>query len=68
MDKKISTELTNLVLSCLIDGGTEKKKITLDEAAYTLECWREEGNEIAEEFPDLTAEEFMTAWNSCVTE
>ena len=56
-------DLMNLCYSCLIDGTGEHAPITLDEAAYTLQCWQEEGNELAEETKDLTAQEFMDAWN-----
>ena len=56
-------DLMNLCYSCLIDGTGEHAPITLEEAAYTLQCWKEEGNELAEETADLTAEEFMDAWN-----
>ena len=66
MPKKISTKATDLAISCLIDGSTEDHKITLEEAAYTLQCWKEEGGELAEGTEDLTAEEFMEAWNSYV--
>ena len=53
-------DLMNLCFSCLIDGTGEHAPITLEDAAYTLQCWQEEGCELAE---DLTAEEFMDAWN-----
>ena len=56
-------DLMNLCFSCLIDGTGEHAPITLEEAAYTLQCWQEEGNELAEETKDLTAQEFMDAWN-----
>ena len=56
-------DLMNLCFSCLIDGTGEHAPITLEEAAYTLQCWQEEGGELAEETADLTAEEFMDAWN-----
>ena len=56
-------DLMNLCFSCLIDGTGEHAPITLDEAAYTLQCWQEEGGELAEETADLTAEGFMDAWN-----
>ena len=56
-------DLMNLCYSCLIDGTGEHAPITLDEAAYTLRSWQEEGNELAEETADLTPKEFMDAWN-----
>lgn len=56
-------DLMNLCYSCLIDGTGEHEPITLEEAAYTLQCWQEEGNELAEDTKDLTAQEFMNAWN-----
>ncbi len=56
-------DLMNLCFSCLIDGTGEHKPITREEAEYTLKCWQEEGNELAEETEDLTAERFMDAWN-----
>lgn len=61
-------ELMNLCYSCLIDGTGEHKLITLEEAEYTLKCWQDEGNELAEETKGLTAEEFMGAWNIVYTE
>lgn len=57
------TDLMNLCFSCLIDGCGEHKPIALEEAAYTLRCWREEGAELAEETEGVTAQEFMDAWN-----
>ena len=56
-------DLMNLCFSCLINGCGEHKPITLDEAAYTLQCWQDEGSELAEDTKDITAEEFMDAWN-----
>ena len=56
-------DLMNLCFSCLIDGTGEHAPITLDEAAYTLQCWQEEGSELADETAGLTAEAFMDAWN-----
>lgn len=57
------SDLYNLAYSCLIDQTGEHGYITLEDAAYTLECWREEGNELAEETADLNAADFMRAWN-----
>ncbi len=56
-------DLMNLCFSCLIDGCGEHRPITPDEAGYTLRCWREKGNELAEETEGLTAQEFADAWN-----
>ncbi len=56
-------DLMNLCFSCLIDGTGSHALITLDEAAYTLQCWQDEGGELARLTADLTAEEFMDAWN-----
>ena len=56
-------DLMNLCYSCLIDGTAEHRPISLEEAGYTLQCWKEEGNELAEETEGLTADEFMKAWN-----
>ena len=61
-------ELVNFCYSCLIDGGGEHSPITLEEAEYTLRCWREEENELANDTADLTAPEFMSAWNSVYRE
>lgn len=57
------SDLYNLAYSCLIDQTGERGYITLEDAAYTLECWREEGNELAEETRNLNAADFMRAWN-----
>ena len=57
------SDLYNLAYSCLIDQTGEHGYITLEDAAYTLECWREEGNELAEETRNLNAVDFMRAWN-----
>ena len=57
------TDLINLAYSCLIDQTGEHGYITLEDAAYTLECWREEGQELAEETRNLNAADFMRAWN-----
>ncbi len=56
-------DLMNLCFSCLIDGIGEHAPISLEEAKYTLECWKQEGTELAEEVRGLSAEEFMKAWN-----
>ena len=53
-------DLMNLCFSCLIDGGGEHVPITLDEAAYTLQCWQDEGLAM----DGLTPEAFMMAWNN----
>ena len=60
-------ELMNLCFSCLIDDCGEQKPITREEAEYTLRCWQEEGNELAEETAGLTADQFMNAWNQVYT-
>lgn len=60
--------LLNLCFSCMIDGGAERVPITPEEAAYTLRCWAEEGNELAEETAGVSAEEFADAWNSVLKE
>ena len=57
------SDLMNLAYSCLIDQTGEHGYITLEDAAYTLECWREEGQELAEETRNLNAADFMRAWN-----
>ena len=57
------SDLMNLAYSCLIDQTGEHDYITLEDAAYTLECWREEGQELAEETRNLNAADFMRAWN-----
>lgn len=57
------SDLMNLAYSCLIDQTGEHGYITLEDAAYTLECWREEGQELAEETRNLNAADFMMAWN-----
>lgn len=57
-------DLANLCFSCLMDGSTDPAPITLDDAAYTLRCWREQGGELAAQTKDLTPEAFMTAWNN----
>ena len=62
------SELMNLCYSCLIDGCDEYKPITKDEAEYTLKCWQEEENELAEETEGLTVDEFMKAWNAVYAE
>ena len=61
------SDLMNLCFSCLIDGTSEQRPISLEEAEYTLECWKEEGNELADETKGLTAEEFMKAWNQVLS-
>ena len=53
----------NLCFSCLIDGCGVHTPITLEEAAYTLQCWKDEASELADDTAELTAEEFMNAWN-----
>ena len=60
---EISGDVWNLAYSCLIDGCSSHEPITLTEAAYTIQCWQEEGCEAAET-AGLTPETFMAAWNS----
>ena len=62
------SDLMNLCYSCLIDGTGEHNPITLEEAEYTLQCWREEGNELAEDTEGVSAERFMSAWNRVLSE
>ena len=57
-------ELENFCFSCLLDGGTEAEPITLKDAEYTLRCWKEEQNGIAEDVSGLGTSEFMEAWNN----
>ena len=59
-------ELMNLCACALMDGVTERREITLDEARATLEAWAEEGGELAEGTRDLEPEILMEAWNFCV--
>ena len=61
-------DLMNLCFSCLIDGCGEHHPITVEEAEYTLECWKEERNELAEETESLSAKDFMMAWNAVLAE
>ena len=56
-------ELMNLCYSCLIDGTEDHAPITLEDASYTLRRWQEEDADLAQDTADLTAEEFMNAWN-----
>ena len=56
-------DVMNLCFSCLIDGTGVHSPITVEEAAYTLRCWKEEGSELADETAGLTAEELLDAWN-----
>lgn len=58
----------NLCYSCLIDGCGDHRFITVEEAEYTLRSWKEEGNELAHETANLSADEFMKAWNSVYAE
>ena len=62
----MSNALSNLCFSCLMDGGTEKEPITLEDAAETLEAWRAEDPEILEGLEDVTPEQFRQAWNETV--
>jgi len=56
-------DLLNWCYSCLIDGGGEHEPITLDDAAYTLECWRTEDADVRKALEGVTPEAFMMAWN-----
>lgn len=60
------SDLINLCASCLLDGTGEHAPITIEEAAYTLRCWKEEGGELAEDTANLTAEDLVNAWNSII--
>ena len=62
----MSNTLSNLCFSYLMDGGTEKESITLEDAAETLEAWRAEDPEILEGLEDVTPEQFRQAWNETV--
>ena len=59
-------ELMNLCACALMDGGTERRELTLDEARATLESWAEEGGDLAEETRDLTPEALKEAWEFCL--
>ena len=59
----ITGEVWNLAYSGFIDGTSSHDPITLEEAAYTIKCWQEEGSEIAD-IEGLTPETYMEAWNS----
>lgn len=59
-----SRDLDNFCFSCLIDGGTEHNPISIEEARYTLECWKEEDSEIAADIAGLTPACLMRAWNA----
>ena len=54
-----TADIYNLAYSCLIDGTGYHEPITLEEAAYTLQCWKDEGID----YDGLTPEAFMLAWN-----
>lgn len=54
----MSNALSNLCFSYLMDGGTEKEPITLEDAAETLDCWRAEDPEILEGLKGVTPEQF----------
>ena len=57
-------DLMNLCFSCLIDGTGEHAPITLEDAAYTLQCWKDEGID----YDGLAPEAFMLAWNEVLEE
>lgn len=56
-------ELYNFCFCSLLDGGTDHTPLTLEDAAYNLECIREYGSELPEE---VTPEMFMHAWNETI--
>ena len=59
-----TADIYNLAYSCLIDGTGYHEPITLEEAAYTLQCWKDEGID----YDGLAPEAFMLAWNEVLEE
>ena len=59
-----TADIYNLAYSCLIDGTGYHEPITLEEAAYTLQCWKDEGID----YDGLAPEAFMLAWNDVLEE
>jgi len=45
MTEERKAELYNLCYSCLIDGSSDDEPMTAEDAEYTLNAWREEGDE-----------------------
>ena len=53
-------ELYNICFCALLDGGTDHTPMTLETAAYNLECMQAD----MDGFPEgITSEQFMTVWN-----
>lgn len=53
------TSIENLCFTCLMDGGGEHKRITVDDARDTLKNWQDEGNDVS----GITPEAFCECWN-----
>ncbi len=56
-------DVMNLCFSCLMGSASQSAPITREDAQYTLDCWHDEGGELAEDTAGLTADELMEAWN-----
>lgn len=50
----------NYVACCILDGSFDGQELSVEDAAYNLEFWREDGVE----GPDITPEELSAAWNT----
>ena len=56
------TDIVAFVADCLY--GCDPEPMTVEDAEYTINCWKEEG---IEDLPEgLTAETYAAAWNSLI--
>ena len=62
MTQQQADNLVNLAYSFIISGDTDDERMTVEMAAYTINEWRKEGNELAD-IEGLTPENFAAAWN-----
>lgn len=63
MDEEKKKELYNFCYSCIISGDYDGSIMTVEDAQYNMDAWREEDEELAETMAGVSAEEFTYIFN-----
>ena len=63
MDKRKYDEVVNLCYSSIISGDYDGSVMTVEDAQYNTDAWREEDEELAEMLDGVSAEEFTEIFN-----
>ena len=56
-------DVANLCYSTIIDGGTDDTPMTVECAEITLHEWKNEDEDFAKDFAELSPEEFTETYN-----